>query len=192
MKQPIKRNVKKVICEKDIPKLKKVKSKNEDNSKKYGISNLEKHFAENFLDKFNVPYIYEYEASSIKRFYDFAILSKSVHYEYEEKHGIRSVKQGVQHTPIDLLIEVDGGFWHSDPRFHDDTKLTIVQKRNKRVDEIKNKWAVNNNIPILRFWEYDIKKEPKSVMNILSQYLTNDTIKTEKVKRKIKLKKNKK
>ena len=53
----------------------------------FGTSKLEEDFAKEFLDKLGVEYIYQYEAKSIGRWYDFYI------------------------TQYNLLIEIDGGYW---------------------------------------------------------------------------------
>lgn len=76
--------------------------------------------------------------------------------------------------------------WHSDPRVVDESKLTPTQKRNKRVDEIKNKWAMLNGIPILRIWEKDINERPDLVMKMLKERLRiqTDKIRLEEEKKK--------
>ena len=53
----------------------------------FGTSKLEEDFAKNFLDVLGVKYIYQFEAKSIKRWYDYFL----------PEHN--------------LLIEVDGGYW---------------------------------------------------------------------------------
>jgi very-short-patch-repair endonuclease len=142
MKQVVKRNISKQY---------KVKPKS---TKKYikkpimiGTSKLEEDFAKEFLDKLGVKYIYQFEARSIGRYYDF----------YLPNHN--------------LIIEVDGDYWHSNPKFYNNDSLTPTQKKNKRVDEAKNRWALMNGIPILRIWENDIRKNPTSVMQMLKETL---------------------
>lgn len=56
-----------------------------------------------------------------------------------------------------LLIEVDGDYWHSNPNFYKLESLTQSQKKNKINDEFKNQLAVLNNKFLVRFWETDIK-----------------------------------
>lgn len=109
----------------------------------YGTSNLETRFAKNFLDKLGYEYKTQYKAESIGRYYDFYIV------------------------PANLLIEIDGGYWHSDPRLYEEKELTPTQKRNKRVDKDKDKWAQTHKIPLIRIWEDDINKTPKQVMDML-------------------------
>lgn len=194
MKQPIRKidkKIKKKPIKKDVfeNKSNKKASKNivkkktlfNDAEQRYGTSKLEKKFAQDFLDKYGIKYIYEYEAKDIKRFYDFAIVRQKERYITEEKEGLCSVVQGCQHCPIEVLIEVDGGYWHSDPRIVDESKLNATQKHNKMVDNLKNEWARIHCIPLLRFWEYDIQNNPQKVFAELKKYIhINDSPKKSK------------
>lgn len=163
MKQPVKKN--KTVNKKIVVK--------KTSSKKYGTSELEKHFAHNFLEPLGVKYIYEYFASQIGRYYDFAILiGDSKNLQFEEKDGLKSVKQEKQYTPGSMiLLEIDGSYYHSDPRVVDENKLSPMQKKNKRVDEHKDEWALMHGIPIMRIWEYDIRNNPSGVMKTLKDRL---------------------
>ena len=127
--------------------IKPVENKKQKSSKKqkYGTSKLEKKFAKEFLDKLGIKYIYQFEAKSIKRFYDF--------YCYEKN----------------ALIEVDGSYWHSEGILYEN--MTPTQKRNRRVDKIKDHWALINGIPIIRIWESDINKHPEKVLTMLKERL---------------------
>ena len=133
---------------------------------RYGMSKLEVYFAKNFLDKFNVKYVYEYEASDIGRFYDFAIVvvvegSKTV---LEEKNGVYSLSQKYNDVRPILMIEVDGSYYHGDPRLVKESELNEMQRKNKAIDEYKDDWCRVHHIPILRVWEYDIWNNPTFVM----------------------------
>ena len=133
---------------KGINKIKKTKpTSKRKKHKEYGTSKLEEKFAKNFLDKLGIKYVYQYEAKPIKRFYDF--------YCYEQN----------------AIIEVDGDYWHSKDILYED--MTPTQKRNKRVDKVKDHWALINGIPIIRIWESDINKHPEKVMKILQERLCN-------------------
>lgn len=147
---------------------------------KYGTSQLERNFARDFLDKMGLVYIYQFEAKDIKRFYDFALTSyDDVKYEYEEKDGIKCVKQEGQFFPLDLLIEVDGSFYHADPRVVTEDKITPMHKHNKFIDELKDKWAALHGVPLLRLWEYDIIHNPKMVENEIEKYIKSSKKKKE-------------
>lgn len=182
MRQPLRKNVKNKP--KKVVKIKPKSPIYKKSTQQYGTSQLEKDFAHNFLDKYGIQYIYEYEAKDIKRFYDFAIVSKKSKYITEQKEGLTSIIQGIQYTPIDLLIEVDGGYWHSDPRVVDESNLNSMQKHNKMVDELKNKWASLHGIPLVRIWEYDIRHNPQKVLEELKKYI-NIVIKEPKIRKRV-------
>ena len=148
MAQPVKKEIKKVH---KIKKTKKSTSQGKRKHKEYGTSKLEEKFAKEFLEKLGVKYVYQYKAESIGRFFDFYIPSAN------------------------LIIEVDGGWYHSDPRIIEGKELNPMQKKNKRVDELKNKWAISHGIPILRIWEKDINEAPSEVMKMLKEKLKSST-----------------
>jgi very-short-patch-repair endonuclease len=112
---------------------------------KYGTSKLEERFAKNFLDKLGVNYIKQFEAKDIKRFYDFYLPDQRV------------------------LIEVDGDYYHSYGKVYEE--MSPMQKRNARVDKLKNTWALMHGIPIMRIWEHDINNNPEKVMKLLKETL---------------------
>ena len=120
----------------------------------YGTSKLEEDFARDFLDKLGVKYIYQFEAKDIGRFYDFAIILNDE-----------------MTTGNLLLLEIDGSYFHSDPRLIKEEEMNPMQKRNKRVDEYKDKWALAHGIPLMRIWEKDIRENPKMVMEELKKRL---------------------
>lgn len=135
----------KQVVKKNIPRPKKTK-KSTRKAYKYklpGTSKLEEKFAVDFLEKLGVEYIYQFEAKDIGRWYDF----------YLPEHN--------------LIIEIDGSYYHADPRVVSENKLTPMHKRNIRVDELKNRWALSHGIPILRIWEKDINDSPAKVLEAL-------------------------
>ena len=141
MKQPIKGS------KKPLKKNKTKSPSTKRNHPQYGTSKLEEDFAREFLDKLGIEYIYQFEAKDIKRFYDF----------YLPQHN--------------LLVEIDGDFWHGNPDKYQENELKGHQKRAQRVDEYKNKWALLHGIPLLRIWESDIRKNPTRVMKMLKEEL---------------------
>ena len=146
MSQPIKPTTKKVAAK--APKT-KPKTRNKTVRKrshaKYGTSKLEDRFAEEFLDRLGVEYQRQFEARDIGRFYDFYL------------------------PEYNLIIEVDGDYYHSYGLEYE--QMSPMQKRNRRVDEAKNTWALEHGIPIMRIWEHEINKTPKKVMAMLEEAL---------------------
>ena len=143
MKQPIKKNIAKNNTKKSVKPKPKVKRKHP----QYGTSKLEEDFAHNFLDKLGVKYEYQFEAKDIGRFFDFYL------------------------NESNLLIEIDGDYWHGNRNIYEENELKGFQKRAQRVDEYKNRWALLHGIPIMRIWEHEIRKTPKEVMKRLKERL---------------------
>lgn len=146
----------KTVKKKRKPTTSEIIKKNIERSKKshpkYGTSKLEKKFAKEFLEKLGLKYEEQFYAESIKRFYDFYL------------------------PECRVLIEVDGDYWHSYGKVYEEMNPT--QKKNARVDKIKNEWALAHGIPIVRIWEHDIRENPEKVMKILKE---NIGIATEKM-----------
>lgn len=115
----------------------------------YGTSNLETKFSKEFLDILGLTYQTQYKAESIGRYYDFYIPS------------------------CNTLIEVDGDHYHSYNILYEN--MSPMQKKNHRVDKIKNKWAREHNIPLIRIWEHDINKNGKKVMEMLKEEIKKNT-----------------
>lgn len=151
MAQPVKKNIKESVKPK-----KKIIKKGKKNHKEYGTSKLEEKFMYEFLDRLNVKYDYQYKAENIGRYFDF--------YLYGNENGGTNV-----------LIEIQGGYWHSDPRLYEGKELNATQKHNKKVDALKKKWADEHRIPLYYFWEKDINENPQKVMNELKGIIIKET-----------------
>ena len=123
---------------------------------KYGTSKLEKKFAKEFLEKLGVRYEEQFEAKDIKRYFDFKLDGR-------------------------ILIEVDGSYWHSYGKVYEE--MNSIQKRNARVDEIKNKWAHSNGYKLIRIWEHDINNNPQKVFEVLRKELNIVSKENDKKKR---------
>lgn len=145
-KQPIKKQVSSPKGKKSTPKPKK-KTMTKRPHPQYGTSKLEEDFARNFLDKLGVKYSYQFEAKDIGRFYDFFV------------------------EPTGPIIEINGGYWHGDPRLYEEKDLNHTQKHAQRVDEYKKKWALTHGYPIYYFWEKDIRETPSKVLKELKEIL---------------------
>lgn len=101
---------------------------------------------ESILELLNVDYLYQYEFQY--RLFDFKIKDKNV------------------------LIEVDGDFYHSNPNTKHYEVLYETQKLTKKNDEYKNKLCQTHNIKLLRFWEKDINERPEWVILELKRELS--------------------
>lgn len=153
-------------------------------NQQYGTSKLERDFARDFLDAYEINYIYQFEAKEIGRYFDFAITADKRPFVKEEKDGIMSIKQGDPMFDCSFFIEVDGDYFHGNPIIVSEDKLNPMQKHNKFVDKLKDQYAGMHCIPLVRIWEYDIRNNPVKVIEELKKYIAIS-------EKKIKIKENK-
>ena len=153
MPQPVSR--KRVMKKTTVKKLSETVKKKRAHQK-YGTSKLEDYFAENFLDVIGVKYVRQYEAKEIGRFYDF----------YCEQANV--------------IIEVDGDFYHGYGLVYEEK--SPMQKHNQWVDKVKDEWALERGIPIIRIWEHDIHDNPEKVMKMLRESIGKYTEKQKKIR----------
>lgn len=116
----------------------------------YGTSKLEERFAKDFLDKLGIVYQTQFKAESIGRYYDFYL------------------------PEYNTLFEINGGYWHADPRLYEGKELTPVQKKSKKIDKIKYKWALEHKIPIYYFWEKDIIETPGEILKTVKEIIAKE------------------
>lgn len=64
------------------------------------------------------------------------------------------------------LIEVQGDYWHCNPRVYA-TPITDVQVRNQKRDKIKKTAALNRDFSLIYVWESDLYKYPTRVLTAL-------------------------
>jgi very-short-patch-repair endonuclease len=103
---------------------------------------LEKKF-ENILKSLKIKNNFQYEFEH--KFYDFYVNEKNI------------------------LIEVDGDFYHCNPNSSYNIPKYKVQFLTIRNDEIKNKDCRNKNIKLLRYWEKDINERPEWIISELKR-----------------------
>jgi len=104
-------------------------------------SSLEYYF-EGILSSMNIEYTHSYYIESIGKIYDFYL------------------------PDYNILIEVDGDFWHCNPKTYDNP-ICKTQHINIENDKFKSQWALDNGYKLLRFWENDINNNIKQVKQIL-------------------------
>lgn len=72
----------------------------------------------------------------------------------------------------DVAIEVNGTFWHADPRFYPNGAVHKTQKHNAQKWNKKINDATTKGIKVIEIWEYDIKQNAHSaVVSALSAHL---------------------
>lgn len=137
----------KTVRKRRKPTVSEIIKKNVERSKrphpKYGTSKLETIFENEILKKLKVNYVRQFYAKDIKRYYDFYL------------------------PDLNVLVEVDGDYYHSYGKVYEE--MTPMQKRNHRVDEIKNEWAGIHGYALIRIWEHDIRNSPHMVLEKLRE-----------------------
>lgn len=113
---------------------------------KYHTSILEEKF-KIILDILDIKYQHFFFVKSIKKIYDFYL------------------------PDYNILIEVDGDFYHCNPYIYTSGPICETQKHNIENDKIKNEWALNNGYKLLRFWEDDINNNIQQVKKTLLENL---------------------
>jgi very-short-patch-repair endonuclease len=133
----------------DNPKLKENSSIRRINWLKTNLSSkkskLELRF-ESMLKLINLKFINQYEFK--KRLFDFYL------------------------EDFNILIEVDGDFYHCNPDSKHNEIVYDTQKITKQNDVYKDTLCLEHNISLLRFWEKDINERPEWVISELKKKLS--------------------
>lgn len=92
--------------------------------------------------------VFEY-IKSIDSSVEFSVILASYQFDF----GVKSKK---------ILIEVDGDYWHGNPKFynlegsHNKRKLNEIQINKINGDKLKSDWAISRGFTIIRIWEEEI------------------------------------
>ncbi len=74
-----------------------------------------------------------------------------------------------------LVLECDGDYWHSNPKFYSESELNEVQIKNRKRDNSKNNYLKENKISFIRFWECDIHNDFEKIkLKILENLQLNE------------------
>ncbi|WP_425203598.1 hypothetical protein [Priestia megaterium] len=76
-------------------------------------------------------------------------------------------------TDYDVYIEVNGGYWHCDPRFY--PKILHDVQVNRIISDKKKRTHLRNNLgkQILYLWEFDIENNIKLCDKLINYYIEN-------------------
>ena len=81
---------------------------------------------------------------------------KKMNVQFEEEKIVDCWSFDLYIKNWNIFIEVDGDYFHSNPKIYPDGPKTKTQKRNYYRDSKKNQFCIDKNIKLLRFWESDI------------------------------------
>jgi very-short-patch-repair endonuclease len=106
-------------------------------------------FVKSLLENNNINFVQQFKID--KYFYDFAIGKK--------------------------LIEVNGDYWHANPKIYDENKIFYFQNRSMtaseiwKKDKVKDSVAKDNGYKILRIWEKDIKNNQTKIIKKILHFM---------------------
>lgn len=105
----------------------------------------------------------KYKQTKTKPHLEVGKILQKLKIEYKEEYisGIFSFDYYL--NDLDILLEVDGDYFHSNPKIYPDGPKTKTQKINFYRDIKKNKYCDLNKIKLIRFWESDILNNPKYI-----------------------------
>ena len=97
--------------------------------------------------------------------------------QYVNNYGIKYYSVDNYLLQYNLMIEVMGDYWHSNPLKFSYEKLNDIQLSRIPRDKAKHTYVVNQyNIEILYLWEYDILNNPLLCKQLIIQYVNNKGI----------------
>lgn len=89
--------------------------------------------------------------------------------KYKKEHIVGSWAFDFYLPKCKILIEVDGDYFHSNPKIYPNGPQTKTQKINCYRDLKKNKFCEENGHQLIRFWESDILGESQCVAQRLQE-----------------------
>lgn len=97
-----------------------------------------------------------YKKTKIEKIIETFLIEHNINYKYS--FIFKSRQFDFLLIDYDLVIEVDGDYWHGNPKFFNEEKGNLTKNQIlKRKDDLnKTKLLLDNNYKLLRFWECDI------------------------------------
>jgi len=89
---------------------------------------------------------------------------RSLRYKFEAQYKLYSTRDRLRavydfYLPAhDVAIEVNGTYWHADPRVYNPSKLGAQQRRVRRSWNKKVKYSEQRGIRIIVLWEKDLRE----------------------------------
>lgn len=112
-----------------------------------------------------------FKKQKTKPFLEFCKILNELKISFEEEKILDYWCFDLYLKDYNIYIEIDGDYWHSNPRFYPNGPETKSQKINYTRDISKNNYCKKNNIKILRYWEYDILNNKESIVCNLKELL---------------------
>jgi very-short-patch-repair endonuclease len=101
----------------------------------------------------------------------FENILKKLEIKYEDEFVVEYWSFDFYLPEYNFYIEIDGDYWHSNPKFYPDGPKTKAQKINYTRNISKNNFCIKNNLNLLRFWENQIINNEKDIICNLKKLL---------------------
>lgn len=159
------KNISKALL--DVPKSKKHKEKLSDTAK-VRWSDPKEREAQRFRRLGYFRTSQSRKRSKLEQFFEDVLVNMNI--DFEPSYSVNGYLYDFYIKQHNILIEVDGDWHHFNDKVHS-LPLSAIQKNTIQNDKKKNKVAKDNNITLIRFWEYDIKNNLDEVIIKLKELL---------------------
>ena len=96
---------------------------------------------------------------------------------YIYNQPLETVKPDFQIVGTDIIIEVQGDYWHCNPKLYSQGPKDLLQMQHVLRDYVKKCFYVSKKLNVLYIWEDDIKKRPEQVKSeILNLILPSPSV----------------
>jgi len=124
-----------------------------------------------------VNYVYKHHNfynTKPEQMFEQLLINKNI--EYIREKYINNNKWRVDFVIEDLYyIEINGDYWHANPRLYSNKILTKVQEKNVKNDSLKKEFILSANKKLFYIWEMDLYNNIDSIDKFLDKFLIGDT-----------------
>jgi very-short-patch-repair endonuclease len=113
----------------------------------------------------------DFKQTKTKPHLAFEKILKEIEIKYEEEKIVDCWSFDFYLIDYNVYVEVDGDYYHSNPKIYPNGPKTKTQKINWYRDIKKNRFCEKNSLTILRFWECDILNNPEEITCKLKKLL---------------------
>lgn len=112
-----------------------------------------------------------FKFTNTKPHIEFCKILDILHIKHSKEYIYGNYAFDVHLSEYNILIEVDGDYYHCNPVKYINGPINNVQRRTIIKDSRKSLFCKENNITLLRFWESDILHKKEEIICILKELL---------------------
>lgn len=110
-----------------------------------------------------------YKQTKSKPHIEMCKILEDLNFRYSEEKVYGYYSFDIYLEEYDIYIEVDGDYFHANPKFYKNKILNETQKKNISNQKRKDSFCRTKNLKLLRFWEYDIENNKDNIICILQK-----------------------